>query len=98
MFCDAETSQKTLEIWKESKRIANFGTSMFFDAEAGQETWENWKESKRIAKLGTSMFCEAETGQKLEKTERSLKQLPISVHRCFVTLRRVKNLKKLKGV
>ena len=70
MFCDAETSQKTLENWKESKRIAKLGTSMFCDAEAVQNTWENWKESKIIVRLG----------------------------RCFVTLRRVKNLKKLKEV
>ncbi len=48
MFCDAETSQKTLENWKESKRIAKLGTSMFCDAETSQKTLGNWKESKRI--------------------------------------------------
>ena len=48
MFCDAEAGQKTWENWKESKRIAELGTSMFYDAETGQKTLGNWKESKRI--------------------------------------------------
>ena len=95
MFCDAETSQKTWESWKESKTTAKLGTSMFCDAETSQKTWENWKDSKNLS--GSVDVLWRWDGSKTWKNWKESKELSGLVDVLW-RWNESKNFRKLKGV